>query len=189
MSDQLYRCQWANSNGREKAYHDHEWGVPLHDDRALFELLCLEGAQAGLSWDTILAKRDGYREVFYNFSIDECARMSDDMLEERLQDPRIVRNRHKVYGVRKNARAAQQVQKEHGSLREYLWSFVDHTPVKHAWLSSQDVPAFTEKSVEMSNALKKAGFTFVGPTICYAFMQSSGMVNDHVVDCFRYDVT
>lgn len=184
MSPPLKRCFWAEFSDSERDYHDTEWGRPLHGERELFEFLCLEGAQAGLSWRTILEKRANYGRVFHDFDIDRCARLTDEALEKALLDPGIVRNRLKVYGVRKNALAAQAVQKEHGSLDAYLWSFVGGKPVDNMPRSRSDVPASTERSDAMSKALKKKGFTFVGTTICYAFMQATGMVNDHMADCF-----
>ena len=159
--------------------------MPLHDDQKLFELLCLEGAQAGLSWRTVLEKRDGYRELFHQFDIAHCAAMSDDELELILHNPRIIRNRLKVFGVRKNAQAAQRIIAEHSSLNNYLWQFVGGVPQQNAWQQMGDVPTQTDASDAMSKQLKKDDFTFVGSAICYAFMQSSGMVNDHVVSCFR----
>ncbi|MBU6247639.1 MAG: DNA-3-methyladenine glycosylase I [Xanthomonadaceae bacterium] len=184
----MQRCSWAGTDPLMCAYHDHEWGVPLHDDRALFEFLCLEGAQAGLSWRTVLAKRERYREVFEGFEIERAAAMTDRQLEERLADPGIIRNRLKVLSVRDNARAAREVLEEYGSLDAYLWSFVDGRPVHHAWKTPAEVPASTPASDRMSKALKKRGFRFVGSTICYAFMQATGMVDDHLVDCFRHRV-
>jgi DNA-3-methyladenine glycosylase I len=178
------RCFWAESSDSERDYHDTEWGRPLHGDQALFEFLCLEGAQAGLSWRTILEKRAAYRRIFHNFDIDRCARMTDKALERALTDPGIVRNRLKVYGVRRNALAAQQVQREHGSLDAYLWSFVDGKPVDNRPRGRGDVPASTPLSDRLSKALRKYDFTFVGTTICYAFLQATGMVNDHLADCF-----
>lgn len=180
----IRRCSWAEGSDSERDYHDSEWGRPLHGDQALFEFLCLEGAQAGLSWRTILEKRDNYRRVFHNFDIDRCARLSDKALEKALLDPGIVRNRLKVYAVRRNALAAQAVQKEHGSLDAYLWSFVDGRPIDNAPRQRGDVPASTDLSDRLSKALKKKDFTFVGTTICYAFLQATGMVNDHFADCF-----
>jgi len=168
------------------AYHDHEWGTPLHDDRALFEFLCLEGAQAGLSWRTVLAKRERYREVFHGFAIDRVAAMSDAELDSLMFDPGIIRNRLKISSVRDNARASQAVIAEHGSLDAYLWSFVDGKPIRNAWTDKSQVPATTAHSDRMSKTLKKRGFRFVGSTICYAFMQATGMVDDHTVDCFRH---
>jgi len=178
------RCFWADSSDSEREYHDTEWGRPLHGDRALFEFLCLEGAQAGLSWRTILEKRDNYRRVFHDFDIDRCARLTDKQLERALTDPGIVRNRLKVFGVRRNALAAQAVQKDHGSLDAYLWSFVDGKPLDNKPRGRGDVPASTPLSDRLSKALRKYDFTFVGTTICYAFLQATGMVNDHLADCF-----
>ena len=168
------------------AYHDREWGVPHRDDTALFELLTLEGAQAGLSWRTILARRDEYRRAFHGFDIKRVAGMRDSALEKLLTSSGIIRNRLKVYSVRDNARVALDVIGEHGSLDTYLWSFVDGKPQVNRWQEGKQVPAKTERSDLMSKALAKRGFRFVGSTICYAFMQATGMVNDHLVTCFRY---
>jgi DNA-3-methyladenine glycosylase I len=180
------RCAWAEGSALESAYHDAEWGVPLHGDRALFEFLTLEGAQAGLSWRTILAKRDGYREAFLDYDIERLARLTDAQLESRLANPGIVRNRLKIWSVRRNARAALAAIDEGGSLDALLWSFVDGRPVQNARRTMREVPAKTDVSDRMSKALSKRGFTFVGSTILYAFMQATGMVNDHVVDCARH---
>lgn len=180
------RCGWAMHTDIERDYHDTEWGVPLHDDRMLFEFLCLEGAQAGLSWRTILAKRDNYRAAFEGFDIARCARLGDARLEQLLADPGIVRNRLKVYSVRDNARAALEAIDAFGSLDAFLWSFVDGTPVVNAWQTMREAPTSTPASDHMSKTLKKRGFRFVGTTICYAMMQATGMVNDHVTGCFRY---
>ncbi len=180
------RCGWATHTELERDYHDTEWGVPLHDDRALFEFLCLEGAQAGLSWRTILAKRDNYRAAFEQFDIARCAVLDDARLERLLTDPGIVRNRLKVYSVRGNARAALEAIAEYGSLDAFLWSFVDGEPVVNAWKTMREAPTHTPASDRMSKTLKKRGFRFVGTTICYAMMQATGMVNDHVTGCFRY---
>jgi DNA-3-methyladenine glycosylase I len=169
-----------------QAYHDTEWGVPLHDDRALFEFLCLEGAQAGLSWRTVLHKRDHYRRAFHDFDIARVAAMKDRELEKLLLDPSLIRNRLKIFSVRDNAKAALVAIEEHGSLDAYLWSFVDGKPIRNAWRTRAEVPASTPVSDRMSKALKKRGFRFVGTTICYAFMQATGMVNDHLVECFRH---
>ncbi|PWK82112.1 DNA-3-methyladenine glycosylase I [Fulvimonas soli] len=183
----MRRCHWAESDDAlMRAYHDTEWGVPLHDDRALFEFLCLEGAQAGLSWRTILAKRGRYREVFHGFEIERVAAMKDRELERLLQDPGIIRNRLKVGAARDNAVAALKVIAEAGSLDAYLWSFVDGKPVRNRWRDKGEVPATTPLSDRMSRDLRKRGFRFVGSTICYAFMQATGMVNDHLVGCFRH---
>lgn len=180
------RCGWAMHTELERDYHDTEWGVPLHEDRALFEFLCLEGAQAGLSWRTILAKRDHYRDAFEQFDIARCAKLTDARLERLLTDPGIVRNRLKVYSVRDNARAALEAIAEYGSLDAFLWSFVDGEPVLNAWKTMREAPTHTPASDRMSKTLKKRGFRFVGTTICYAMMQATGMVNDHVTGCFRY---
>lgn len=169
-----------------QAYHDTEWGVPLHDDRVLFEFLCLEGAQAGLSWRTVLHKRDHYRRAFHDFDIARVAAMKDRELEKLLLDPSLIRNRLKIFSVRDNAKAALVAIEEHGSLDAYLWSFVDGKPIRNAWRTRAEVPASTPVSDRMSKALKKRGFRFVGTTICYAFMQATGMVNDHLVECFRH---
>ncbi|MFK2901195.1 DNA-3-methyladenine glycosylase I [Dyella jejuensis] len=169
-----------------QAYHDTEWGMPLHDDRALFEFLCLEGAQAGLSWRTVLHKRDNYRRAFHGFEIARVAAMKDRELEALLLDPGLIRNRLKMTSVRDNAKAALQVIAEHGSLDAYLWSFVDGKPICNNWRTRSDVPASTPLSDRMSKDLKKRGFRFVGTTICYAFMQATGMVNDHLLECFRH---
>ena len=167
-------------------YHDTEWGTPLHDDRALFEFLCLEGAQAGLSWRTVLAKRENYRKAFHNFEIDRVAAMKDRELEKLLLDPGIIRNRLKVTATRDNAKVALEVIEEFGSLDAYLWSFVDGKPLVNRWRDKGDVPASTELSDRMSKALKKRGFRFVGTTICYSLLQATGMINDHLVGCFRH---
>ena len=181
------RCHWAdNGDPLMRDYHDTEWGVPLHDDRALFEFLCLEGAQAGLSWRTVLAKRDNYRKAFHRFEIARVAAMTDRDLEQRLLDPGIIRNRLKVSAARDNAIAALEVIAEFGSLDVYLWSFVDGKPLRNHWRSQGEVPASTALSDRMSKALKKRGFRFVGSTICYSLLQATGMIDDHLVGCFRY---
>ena len=177
------RCRWARGD-KYIAYHDEEWGVPLHDDRALFELLILEGAQAGLSWSTILNKRDRYRKVFDGFDARKVARYGERKVAALLEDPGIVRNRLKVHAAATNAKAFLEVRKEFGTFDAYIWSFVGGGPVQNAWIDK--VPARTEQSDAMSKDLKKRGFTFVGTTICYAFMQATGMVNDHLVSCFRH---
>jgi DNA-3-methyladenine glycosylase I len=184
----LVRCPWADGGDPlYESYHDQEWGFPLHDDRALFELLCLEGAQAGLAWITILRKREAYRSAFLGFDPERVANMTDAELEERLTDPGIVRNRLKVFAARKNARAFLEVQAEHGSFDSYLWNQVGGKPVRNAWRERGDVPAVTPLAESISKDLKKRGFTFVGPTIVYAYLQAAGVVNDHLVSCFRYD--
>ena len=169
----------------ERAYHDTEWGVPLHDDRRLFEMLTLEGAQAGLSWRQVLARREHYRRAFHDFDISRVAAMPDEALTALLADPGLIRNRLKIASVRDNARAALAVMAEAGSLDAYLWSLVGGTPRVNRPASREAVPARTEVSDAMSEALRKRGFRFVGSTICYAFMQATGMVDDHVADCFR----
>ena len=180
------RCHWATTDALLRDYHDTEWGVPLHEDRGLFEFLCLEGAQAGLSWRTVLAKRDNYRRAFHDFEIARVAAMSDAALEQRLLDPGIIRNRLKVAATRDNAIAALQVIEEFGSLDVYLWSFVNGRPLINRWAEHSEVPACTALSDAMSKALKKRGFRFVGSTICYALLQATGMVNDHLAGCFRH---
>ena len=179
------RCAWAGDDPLYVEYHDREWGVPLHDDRGLFEMLVLEGAQAGLSWITILRKREGYREVFAGFDPARVARFDNRRVERALQDERIVRNRLKVEGAVRNARAVLEIQREFGSLDAYLWGFVDGRPMVNRFTSLDEVPASTPRSEGMSRELRKRGMTFVGPTICYAFMQATGMVDDHVTGCFR----
>jgi DNA-3-methyladenine glycosylase I len=181
------RCEWVPEDvPLYVAYHDEEWGVPEHDDRKLFELLTLEGAQAGLSWITILRKRDGYRRAFAGFDPAVVAAFDEERVEELLQDSRIVRNRLKIESTVANARAVLAVQEEHGSLDAYLWQLVGGEPIVNAWRTLAELPAETAESKAMSKDLKRRGFRFVGPTVCYAFMQAAGLVNDHVVGCFRY---
>ncbi|MEM9915913.1 MAG: DNA-3-methyladenine glycosylase I [Planctomycetota bacterium] len=181
------RCEWAKGEKYE-AYHDEEWGVPSRDDRHLFEMLILEGAQAGLSWSTILNKRDHYRKVYDQFDPQKVARYSEAKQQKLLQDPGIVRNRLKVAASVQNAKAYLAVQKEFGSFAEYLWGFVDGKPIQNKFKSLNDIPAKTELYDALSKDLKKRGFKFVGSTIVYALMQSVGMVNDHVIDCPRHKV-
>ena len=180
------RCEWCGTDPLYVAYHDEEWGVPVHDDRRLFEMLVLEGAQAGLSWATILKKRRAYREAFDGFDAGKVARYTTKKIEKLLSNPGIVRNRLKIESAVRNARAFLAVAEEFGSFDAYIWRFVDGQPLKNQWRRLKDLPAKTAQSDAMSKDLKKRGFNFVGSTICYAFMQSVGMVNDHVVDCFRY---
>ena len=180
------RCEWGGSHELYIPYHDEEWGVPLHDDRKLFEMLCLEGAQAGLSWLLILKRREHYRLLFDNFDPQKIARYTDERLDTLLQDPRIIRNRLKVYAMRANAIAFLKVQQEFGSFDAYIWQFVDGRPIVNSWKTLKEIPASTPVSDAMSGDLKKRGFKFVGTTICYAYMQSVGMVNDHITSCFRY---
>jgi DNA-3-methyladenine glycosylase I len=180
------RCEWASSP-LSIAYHDEEWGVPEHDDRKLFELLVLEGAQAGLSWETVLRKRARYREVFDGFEPERVARYDAHKLGRLLSDPGIIRNRRKLDSAIQNARALLDVREEFGTFDAYIWRFVDGAPIRNARRSLKELPAQTSESRAMSRELKRRGFNFVGPTICYAFMQATGMVNDHLIDCFRYD--
>jgi DNA-3-methyladenine glycosylase I len=179
------RCGWARS-GLELPYHDEEWGVPLHDEHMLFEFLILEGAQAGLSWTTILNKREHYRKVYANFDPEKVARFNKRKVDSLLRDPGIVRNRLKVESSISNARIFLDIQNEFGSFDAYIWSFVDGRPIQNRWKSMKEMPAHTDLSDKMSKAMKKRGFRFVGSTICYAFMQAAGMVNDHLVGCFRH---
>lgn len=179
------RCSWA-TNDLAVAYHDKEWCVPNHDDRVHFEFLVLEGAQAGLSWDTILRKRDRYRSVFADFDPHAVARFTASRVERILKDPGIIRNRLKVAGTVQNARAFLSVQNEFGTFDSYIWRFVDGKPVKNRWKTTAQIPATTSVSDAVSKDLRKRGFTFVGSTICYSFMQAVGLVNDHVVTCFKY---
>jgi DNA-3-methyladenine glycosylase I len=181
------RCAWAGSDPLYIDYHDHEWGLPVHDDRLLFEFLILEGAQAGLSWITILKKRLAYRRAFDNFDARRVAQYGENKIAELLGDPGIVRNKLKVNAAVINARAFLELQSEFDSFDRYVWQFVGGTPKINAWKTISEIPAKTVESDSMSKALKKRGFKFVGPTICYAFMQAVGMVNDHTVDCFRYE--
>ena len=180
------RCEWAGTEPLMVAYHDDEWGVPTHDDRALFELLTLESAQAGLSWRTILMKRDGYRAAFAGFAVDAVAGFTDADVDRLVQDASIVRHRAKIQSTVTNARAIQTVQAEHGSFDAYVWNFVDGAPIVGAWQRVGDLPAVTSEATALSKALKRQGFRFVGPTTMYAFMQAAGLVDDHVVTCFRH---
>jgi DNA-3-methyladenine glycosylase I len=179
------RCEWAKTE-LAIAYHDHEWGVPVHDDRTLFEFLILEGAQAGLSWETILKKREHYRLVFDGFDAAKIGSYGQTKVGKLLADPGIVRNRLKIAATIGNAKAFLAVRDELGSFDAYIWGFVDGSPIQNSWLSLKEIPATTPQSDVMSKDLKRRGFRFVGPTICYAFMQAVGMVNDHTVDCFRH---
>jgi DNA-3-methyladenine glycosylase I len=181
------RCTWCGDDPLYTAYHDKEWGVPVRDEHTLFEFLILEGAQAGLSWITILRKREGYRTAFDNFDAEKIARYSDKKLEKLLLNPEIVRNRLKVYGTRQNARAFLDLQQDRGSFSDYMWDFVDNKPVQNRRKSLREVPATTAISDSISKDLKKRGFTFVGSTIIYAHMQATGMVNDHTINCFRHE--
>ncbi len=180
------RCNWAGEDPLYVEYHDREWGVPVHDDRRLFEMLVLEGAQAGLSWITILRKREAYRAAFAGFDAVEVARFTSRNVSSLMRNAGIVRNRAKIEATIRNARAFLQLQSEFGSFAAYVWRFVGGRPKKNAWRTQRQVPAKTAESESLSRDLKQRGFGFVGPTICYAHMQATGMVNDHLVDCFRY---
>ena len=180
------RCEWCGADALYTAYHDDEWGVPVHDDRLLFEFLILEGSQAGLSWLTILKKREQYRRAFHDFDCERIAGYTDGDVERLLADAGIVRNRLKIAAAIRNARGVLGIREEYGSLDAYLWRYVDGIPKQNAWRNMGELPVETGESRQMSKDLKKRGFNFVGPTICYAFMQAIGMVNDHTTDCFRY---
>jgi len=186
-SDEKIRC-FGGEPGKDyyADYHDHEWGVPSTDDRNLFEMLILEGAQAGLSWDTILRKREGYRKAFYNFHAIQVAAMSDRELEGLRENPGIIRNRLKIYAARKNAKVFLQIQNEFGSFSKYIWRFVNNKPIVNGWHQFSQIPVTTPESDALSKDLKKRGMTFVGSTIIYSFMQAVGLVNDHTRDCWRY---
>ncbi len=180
------RCSWGASDALYRAYHDKEWGVPVRNDRKLFEFLILEGAQAGLSWSTILKKRVSYRKAFDQFDPNKVSRYGTRKVRALLSDEGIIRNRLKIASTIQNAKAFLKIQKECGSFSRYIWSFVGNKPIKNRWKAMKGIPAKTPESEAMSKSLKERGFNFVGPTICYAFMQAVGMVNDHTVDCFRY---
>jgi DNA-3-methyladenine glycosylase I len=180
------RCEWAGSDPLYIEYHDNEWGVPLHDDRKIFEMLVLEGAQAGLNWLTVLRKRENYRKAFDNFDPTKVAKYDSEKFQKLLANEGIIRNKLKIHSVIQNARAFLEVQKEFGSFDAYIWQFVGGKPIRNSWKSMSELPAQTAESEAMSKDLKRRGFSFVGPTICYAHMQATGMVNDHVVSCFRY---
>ena len=182
----MKRCAWSSNDPLYITYHDEEWGVPVHDDRKLFEMLTLEGAQAGLNFLTILKKREAYRQAFDNFDFNRIATYSSQDVDRLLADPGIVRNRLKIESTIKNAQAALAVTKEFGTFSAYLWQFVVGVPKQNAWKTIHEIPAQTPQSEAMSKDLKKRGFKFVGPTICYALMQAVGLVNDHTTDCFRY---
>ena len=182
-----YRCKWCEKDPLYIKYHDTEWGVPVHDEQKLFEFLILETFQAGLSWITVLRKRDNFRKAFDKFDYNKVALYDEDKIQELLQDPGIVRNKLKVRAAVSNAKAFMEVQKEFGSFDKYIWSFVDGNSIQNQWVTTKELPATTEISDILSKDLKKRGFKFVGSTIVYAHMQATGMVNDHTIDCFRYD--
>ena len=179
------RCEWAK-NEPNLTYPDAEWGVPQHDDRKLFEFLILEGAQAGLSWTTILNRRNGYREAFYNFDVNLVSKLNQKDIEKLMQNTSIIRNKLKITSAINNAKQFLKIQKQFGTFDKYLWGFVNYKPIKNKFKTYSDLPAYTELSENLSTDLKKHGFTFVGPTISYAFMQAIGMVNDHTANCFKY---
>jgi len=181
------RCSWANYNELMKEYHDKEWCTPIHDDRILFEFLILEGAQAGLSWNTILKKRENFRKAFDNFDYKKIARYNEKKVEELLNDAGIIRNRLKIEAAIANANAFLKIQDEFGSFNNYIWKFVNDKPIINKFIASEELPAKTKQSELISKDLKKRGFKFVGPTIIYSFMQAVGMTNDHTTDCFRYE--
>ncbi|MFW5432518.1 MAG: DNA-3-methyladenine glycosylase I [Methylophilaceae bacterium] len=180
------RCAWANASPSETKYHDEEWGVPVHDDRLLFESLILEGAQSGLSWATILNKRDGYRKAFDDFDVLKVSQYSETKIQTLLQNTDIVRNKLKVNATVINAQRVIDIRAEYGSFDAYIWSFVDGKPINKQWKQQSDIPRTTPKSDAMSKSLKQIGFKFIGSTTCYAYMQAVGMVNDHVASCFRH---
>lgn len=184
----MKRCTWATSSQSEEKYHDEEWGVPLHDDRQLFEFLILEGAQAGLSWSTILNKRAGYRKAFDDFDIKKISRYSEKKIGKLLLNSEIVRNKLKIHSTITNAKAFLKIQQEFELFDHYIWQFVNGRPIQNTWENASQVPVSTIESDTISKDLKKRGFKFVGTTICYAYMQAIGMVNDHTVDCFRHGI-
>ena len=186
MPETVIRCAWPGDDELYLAYHDHEWGVPVHDDARLFELLILEGMQAGLSWLTILRKRENFRRAFDNFELDKVLAYDERRLDALMQDAGIIRNRRKLEATVQNARCFRAVQEEFGSFDAFLWAYVDNRPIQNRWSSCAEPPATTALSDRLSRDLKKRGFKFVGSTIVYALMQSVGMVNDHVIDCFRH---
>lgn len=181
------RCGWCDKDPLYISYHDKEWGVPLHDDQTMFEFLILEGMQAGLSWITILKKRENFRKAFADFNPEKIARFSDKKIEKLMQNAGIIRNRLKILAAVKNAQLYLEIQEKEGGFAEYLWQFVGGKPIKNTWKTLKNIPANTKESDQMSKDLKRRGFKFVGSTICYAHMQATGMVNDHLVSCFRYD--
>jgi len=184
--DKTHRCSWCLGDPVDEAYHDHHWGVPIHDDNQWLEYITLEGAQAGLSWRTIVNKIEGYKRCFHDFNIQKVASMTDTQLERLRQDSRIIRNKLKIYSTRNNAQKMIEIQKQFGTFDDYIWNFVNNTPIQNSYKSYKDIPSSTAISDSLSKDLKKRGFKFIGTTICYALMQAAGMVNDHTVDCFRH---
>jgi len=187
MLQEINRCSWPNGKEEDIKYHDTEWGVPVHDDRKLFEFIILDGFQAGLSWSLILKKRENFRKAFDNFDAIKIASYDDKKVEQLIQDAGIIRNKLKINATIKNAKLFLETQKEFGSFDKYIWQFTGGTTIKNKWKSMNEIPVSTPQSDAMSKDLKKRGFKFVGTTICYAFMQAAGMVNDHMVSCFRYE--
>ena len=187
MNPEPVRCRWSLGDDLYRSYHDEEWGAPLHDDRKLFEFLVLEGAQAGLSWITVLKKRPAYRQAFNNFDFTKVAEYDEGMISSLLENPAIIRNKLKIRSAIRNARAFIKVREEFGSFNDYIWDFVDGTPIQNVWQQGSEIPAETPLSNKISRDLKRRGFNFVGPTIVYAHMQATGMVNDHTTDCFRHE--
>ncbi len=183
----LVRCRWAEYNDLMRGYHDKEWGIPIHDDFLLFEFLILEGAQAGLSWNTILQKRENFRRALDNFDFNKIAKYDEQKIEELMNNKGIIRNKRKIEAVILNAKAFIEVQKEFVSFNKYIWKFVNYNTIINEFKEFSELPSKTERSERMSKELKKRGFKFIGPTICYAFMQAVGIVNDHIKNCFRYD--
>ncbi len=181
------RCEWSGSNQLMIQYHDMEWGKPEYEDQLLFEFLCLEGAQAGLSWQTILNKRENYKKLFDGFDPTKINRYDEEKIEQLMQDKGIIRNRRKIEAFIVNAQILLELQTEYGSFKKFIWQFVNHKPINNSWKKQSEIPVKTTESEIMSKTLKKLGFKFVGPTICYAFMQATGMVNDHLTTCFRYE--
>lgn len=186
-SDNKTRCAWCLGDEADEHYHDTQWGVPIHNDQLWFEFITLEGAQAGLSWRTIVNKIEGYKNCFHNFDIQKVANMSDSELEELRLNPAIIRNKLKIYSTRNNAQRMLEVQKDYGSFDTYIWQFVEGKPIQNKFKSLENIPATTSISDAMSKDLKKRGFKFIGSTICYALMQAAGMVNDHEIGCFRHE--
>ena len=185
--DRLNRCGWCLSSELYMEYHDKEWGKPLYDDRLLFEFLVLESFQSGLSWVTILNKRENFRQAYDNFDIEAVAKYNDDKFEELMNNSGIIRNSAKIAASINNAKLVKQIQSQHGSFQKYIWEFVGGKPIKNEWGSLDQVPSQTDLSIKMSKQMKKEGFKFLGPTTCYSFMQATGMVNDHLNSCFRYN--
>ena len=185
-NEMIKRCDWAQKNQLEMHYHDNEWGVPVHDDKQLFEMLILESVQSGLSWSTVLHKREGYRQAFDNFDVHKVAQYGEDKVALLNQDKGIIRNKLKIKATINNAACFIEIQKQYGSFDDYIWSFVGGEPIQNGWQTMSEVPTSTPESEKMSQSLRSKGFKFIGPTSCYAYMQATGMVNDHLISCFRF---